>query len=312
MDAPSGYEIRAPRRDETARIADVLIAMDVKAYGSPDTDENDIIDDWAYEGFDIDTDAWVVARGDEIVGYAGVFKKIPGHVLEAYGGVHPDHEGRGIGRRLLERLQARAAAYLDEANSDEVTLQSYALGTDERAKDLHRALGFRIVRIDWSMSIDLTTALEAFPLPDGITVRRFQEGDEHDVHEVMEAAFVDHWQFSPTPYEIWHERAVATDTFDPELWLLAFDGERLVGAALNAERAGRGFVNDLGVLREARKRGLAAHLLYRSFELFKARGHQEVALFVDSENPTGATRLYERVGMRVARRYELYGKEIRR
>jgi ribosomal protein S18 acetylase RimI-like enzyme len=105
---------------------------------------------------------------------------------------------------------------------------------------------------------------------------------------------------------------VDTPSFDPDLWLLAFEGDRLVGGSLNAIRVGRGYVNDLGVLREARKRGLAAHLLYRSFEMFKERGLTEGALFVDAQNPTGATRLYERVGMYVAREYELYGKEIRR
>ncbi len=36
------------------------------------------------------------------------------------------------------------------------------------------------------------------------------------------------------------------------------------------------------------------------------------ALGVDSENPTGATRLYERAGMRILWRADVWRKELRR
>jgi ribosomal protein S18 acetylase RimI-like enzyme len=40
-------------------------------------------------------------------------------------------------------------------------------------------------------------------------------------------------------------------------------------------------------------------------------GKRKVNLEVDAENPTGATRLYEKAGMRVARRQEPFEKELR-
>jgi hypothetical protein len=36
-----------------------------------------------------------------------------------------------------------------------------------------------------------------------------------------------------------------------------------------------------------------------------------MALGVDAENPTGATRLYERAGMHIGQQYATYGKELR-
>jgi mycothiol synthase len=312
MNLPSGYEMRSPELEDAQGIADVLIATELDAFGEADTDANDITEDWAYEGFDRSTDAWVVTNGDAIVGYAAVFKKLPGEVLECYGGVHPDHVGRGLGSALVEGPERRARSYLDEVGVDAVTVQNFAIAVDEPGTELFRSRGYSVVRKDWSMQIDLTKPLKSFPQPEGIEVRTFRSGDEHVVHEMMETAFEDHWQSSPTSFDVWRARMVETPSFDPDLWLLAFEGDRLVGGSLNAIRVGRGYVNDLGVLREARKRGLAAHLLYRSFEMFKERGLTEAALFVDSQNPTGATRLYERVGMYVAREYELYGKEIRR
>jgi ribosomal protein S18 acetylase RimI-like enzyme len=38
--------------------------------------------------------------------------------------------------------------------------------------------------------------------------------------------------------------------------------------------------------------------------MFAGRGLRRALLSVDAENPTGATRLYERVGMRVVNRWD--------
>ena len=74
---------------------------------------------------------------------------------------------------------------------------------------------------------------------------------------------------------------------------------------------GNGWVGTLGVRRPWRKRGLGLALLYRSFgELYK-RGKSVIGLGVDAANPTGATRLYRKAGMRVASEYVSYEKEFR-
>jgi hypothetical protein len=40
--------------------------------------------------------------------------------------------------------------------------------------------------------------------------------------------------------------------------------------------------------------------------MFARRGLRRVLLSVDAENPTGATKFYERVGMRVANRWDVW------
>jgi ribosomal protein S18 acetylase RimI-like enzyme len=70
-------------------------------------------------------------------------------------------------------------------------------------------------------------------------------------------------------------------------------------ARCDAYRYGGGWVAGLGVRKPWRKRGLGLALLQRTFRLFHERGERSVGLGVDSENPTGATRLYERAGMHV-------------
>jgi ribosomal protein S18 acetylase RimI-like enzyme len=52
-------------------------------------------------------------------------------------------------------------------------------------------------------------------------------------------------------------------------------------------------------------------LLRHSFDAFHRRGTERVDLVVDSESPTGATRLYEQAGMRVSQHYAAFEKVLR-
>ena len=60
-----------------------------------------------------------------------------------------------------------------------------------------------------------------------------------------------------------------------------------------------------------RKRGLGEALLLHAFNEFYKRGMLTIGLGVDASNPTGATRLYQKVGMTVAVEDVLYEKELR-
>lgn len=70
-------------------------------------------------------------------------------------------------------------------------------------------------------------------------------------------------------------------------------------------------MNTLAVRRPWRKRGLGLALLEYGFGMLYGRGDHSIGLGVDLQNLTGATRLYERAGMRVRTRIALYEKELR-
>jgi ribosomal protein S18 acetylase RimI-like enzyme len=52
----------------------------------------------------------------------------------------------------------------------------------------------------------------------------------------------------------------------------------------------------LGTLRSHRKRGIASALVHTACHVFRGEGFTHAALGVDSENPTGAYHLYQRLG----------------
>jgi GNAT superfamily N-acetyltransferase len=79
-----------------------------------------------------------------------------------------------------------------------------------------------------------------------------------------------------------------------------------VGALTGHVWDDRGWVDYLGVLAPGRGRGTGMALLRRSFATFAGRGVRRVILNVDAKNTTGATALYERAGMRVINRWDVW------
>ncbi len=135
--------------------------------------------------------------------------------------------------------------------------------------------------------------------PAGLTARMFGEQDWHDIYEVVQSSFLDHYDFHPRPFDVFKEDLV-DETADPGQWRLVFDGSTCVGVCLGSNRYAAhrlGYVDTLGVLREYRGRGIAKYLLRDAFHRDSGLGFTGTALHCDATNPTGATQLYESVGM---------------
>jgi mycothiol synthase len=161
------------------------------------------------------------------------------------------------------------------------------------------------------MEVEVESELEAPTRPSGIQLRRLDPGkDLRDAHRILEEAFEDHWDYSPTSFEEFLDRDVRRDDFDPALCIIAVDGDEPVGVLRGSAHSDRGWVYDLGVLRSHRGRGIATALLQESFAELQRRGLPRVRLNVDSDNLTGAVALYERVGMRAVTSYDLWARAI--
>ena len=133
------------------------------------------------------------------------------------------------------------------------------------------------------------------------------------MYEAVEEAFAFEWGHRRRPYEEWRKRVYGWRNFDPSLVPVAWDGDEIAGVSLNyPKRMGDwGWIGSIGVRPAWRGRGLGLALLHESFARFRRIGETAVALGVDAENPTGATRLYERAGMRVLYQADLWQKELR-
>jgi mycothiol synthase len=163
--------------------------------------------------------------------------------------------------------------------------------------------GYRLARSSYTMEVELREAPLEPGLPDGLTLRAYRGADDREILRLaLNEAFENDWHFHAVSPSNFTEFYVKQRGHDPALWLLAWDGDELAGFALaSPERPGDselGWIGTLGVRPAWRRRGLGEALLRAAFARLYARGLRRVGLGVDTENETGALRLYERVGMR--------------
>jgi mycothiol synthase len=270
--------------------------------------------EWQTPGFNIETDGMVaVTEAGQIVGYEEFVDEHEHSKLRTDGYVHPRFKGLGIGTSLLRMIEVRAWEDIALAQPEaRVVLHSTMDSHDQDGRSIHENEGYHPIRFHWRMQIDLDSSPRAVTWPVGIELRPFIK-DEH-AHAVLGAqneSFRDHWGSHDMSYERWELRKFGREVFDPTLWMVAWDGDQIAGFSQNRYRMGIGWIGTLGVRRPWRQRGLGEALLLHSFGEFYKRGTKTIGLGVDAENPTGATRLYQKAGMYAASEFVTYEKELR-
>ncbi|HEY3962224.1 MAG TPA: GNAT family N-acetyltransferase [Gaiellaceae bacterium] len=173
--------------------------------------------------------------------------------------------------------------------------------------------GYLYWRSAFTMEIELSDEVPP-PVPDGITLRSFEPGDDELLRAALNEVFRDGAFFTVVSREDFARKFRAAHGFDPSLWLLAEAGDKLVGFAIGFAEYGSdetlGWIWNLGVKRDWRRRGLGGALLQTMFALLRERGLRRVGLGVDAENATGAVALYERAGMRQVGRLDNWRKTL--
>ncbi len=324
IDILAGFTLRPATMGDLERVVTMLNACSMHLLGVQQHDAHEQEVDWKTPLFNLETDTRVVlVPTGEIVGYAEIWDIDEPHVrVYSYGRVHPDYRGRGIGTALVAWEEERARMAISAAPPGaQVSLAQSVNSQDETARALLRANGFDVIHHFWRMEIALDGSSTPAPQwPDGITVRTFDPA--HDLRAVVTAfrdEFKDHWGFIDIPLEQelkqWEHRITADKNFDPTLWYLALDGEKIAAIALcwpkDPEDSAIGWVDILGVGRPWRRRGLATALLHHAFAEFARRGKHTVRLGVDATSLTGANRVYERAGMHPTQQMDAYEKVLR-
>lgn len=319
---PQGYTVRAVTWDDLPGVVELFRRADLEDWGRVDVTEVVLRGDWEDPNLDMPHDTWLVLEDAPVnteapapipAAYGSLLALDKHRQLETWGVVHPSHRGRGLGSYLLDLAEMRGAEHLALAPSDgPVLLQEGVIGPDEAAHRLVEARGFRPVRYFWQMERTLTDDMSLAGDVPGIRLRTFVFGqDDRAIHAALQESFADHFGFVQRGFDEWSEHRFNESAFNPDLWFVAEEGRDVVGYLIGVEEEGKMWVSTLGVRQHWRRRGIGEALLRHALREFRRRDHAEVGLSVDAANQTGATALYERVGMHTTRRFDIYEKRLR-
>ena len=310
---PPGYALRAATDADVAAVTELHRAVDIARYGQSDTVEAEIAEEWSLPRLDRRNDVWAIdGPGGDVVGYGMFWAENPPGEAIADQVVHPAHRGQGLSETLLELGEQRAAG-LAARNSDgrPVSLGVFTDAGDSGRLELFARHGFAPAREFLRMEVTFEGPPAPPAWPAGIEVRGFRRDlDDGAVHAAMDEAFRDHYRPTRLDLDEWRVLRYGRPDLDLGLWWVAWDGGEVAGAVLAFAMPHGAYIDELGVRRPWRGRGLGRALLLHAFAGLYERGVRRMYLGVDSINPTGAMRVYESVGMRPTRRHVVMDKDV--
>jgi mycothiol synthase len=288
---------RSLRKEDAAAVAE-LLAEDEIAHGLPGKVSKEDVVSW-WRRTDLDRNSWAREEAERLVA-AGWLEMHGGDVVGG-AAVRPGEKGKGLGAVLVDISEARAREL------EGSLLRLFTLGPDESARALLESRGYGEVRRHYLMALQLDFEPAAPTLPDGFAIDTFRDEEAVAFHAAAGEAFAEEWGHHSLPFDEWW--AMRKDE-DKSLWFVIRDGSEIAACERCDVMQGGGFVGMLGVRKPWRRRGFGRALLLHSFHEFRRRGFERASLGVDSENPTGATRLYESVGMHVESEHVTFEKEL--
>ena len=337
---PGGWQIGTPDpadRFDVARLTQLLRAHESHGRGWPGSGVDDVLVEVSEQG--LLTRENLVVRDDqaEIRAWGSVHDRAGGrmmflHIVERD---LPEAVGRACSDLLVDWAVGQAKSVGAARGLDVQQIDTGAFADDERQHRWLAASGFERVRTWWQMKRPVTPEESGLvPSPDHWEsdqatfrlVRRGGDGmpdetDLREVHEVLEGAFVDHFNSREETFEEFLHRLREDPGHRWDHWWLAEiagdDGATepvgaLIGTVSESTSGPDGsYVSYLGVLEAARGRGVAKGLLNTIIADAAARGRDRVSLEVDADSPTGAAGLYVGMGWVTSYITESWHRDVR-
>ncbi|MDT0185131.1 GNAT family N-acetyltransferase [Microbacterium sp. ARD31] len=300
---------RGATRDDIDAMHAVFAAADQVDHPTWVTPREEVEDTFDLPDVDHAVDTILAIAHDGTVVAAGTAMRHPDTTtrVKSYlqGAVHPTWRRRGIGAELMRWQYSRALQQLAASGSTlPGEIDVYASDGNDGAVRLAEALGLRTARWFTSMVRDNSVAVaELADLP-GITLVPYSADRAEDARQARNDAFRDHWGSLPSSPDRW-QKFVGGPFLRPDLSTLALDADgRIVAfclASVNEDDwvtlgATNSYIDLIGVVRDRRGQGLAPRVVARTLRAMTDAGLAKAVLDVDTESPTGANTLYERLG----------------
>jgi len=339
---PDGWTVDSPDpgdRFDLARLTQLLRSHERHGRGWPGSGVDDVMVEVAEPG--LRTRENIVVRDEErcIRAWGSAHDRAGGRMLYAHvveRGL-PERTAQACSDVLFAWAEGQAREVGRARGLDVQQIDSGAFADDERQHRWLETAGFERVRHWWQMKRPVTPE-EATLVPSaelwedrGVRFRQVRRGpdgmpDEDDLrelHQVLEDAFQDHFNSREETFEEFLHRLRLDPGHRWDHWWLAelieglAEGEpprpvgALIGAVSESPNGPDGsYVEYIGVLGDARGRGVAKGLLRTVIADAASRGRDRVALEVDADSPTGASELYVGLGWQTSYVTESWHRDV--
>ena len=321
---PEGWTATAPGPADALGLAGLLRRHEEHARGWATSGEEDVLIAVSARGYLTRQNVMLRDAAGEPRGWASAHDRAAGRMLYALV-VDP-----GLDEATADTVAEVLLAWAEEAArrtgaSRDLEVQQIDAGAfadDTRQQGWFRRAGFTLVRTWWQMSRPVTPEEADLDsdAKEGVRIRRVErqgtgmpsEEDLRIVHDVLESAFADHFNSHEETFDEFVSRLREDPGHRWDHWWIAElvpedtdDAPTTVepaGAVVGAVSEGEGgkpdgsYVEYIGVLSNARGRGVAKSLLATVIADAAERGRDRVGLEVDADSPTGADSLYTSMG----------------
>ncbi|MDE0545347.1 GNAT family N-acetyltransferase [Microbacterium sp. C7(2022)] len=315
---------RAPTPADIDAMLEVQVAADRVDHPSWTTPREDIADTFELAEFDHAHNSLIgfSSEGAPIVVVSAMRHPDTSEKVKVYlnGAVHPAWRRRGIGAAAARWQHARGLELLtaDAETALPGELDMYAAEHDLGNVAIAEGLGLRTARWFSSMVRDMDIEIPELEVRDGIRFVQYSADRAEDARLARNDAFRDHWGSLPSQPERWAQ-FVGGAFLRPDLSTLALaDDGRIVAfclASVNEDDwetlgASNSYIDLIGVVRDHRGKGLAPRVIAQTLKAIKAAGLEKAVLDVDTDSPTGANTLYERLGFVATEREQALIREF--
>jgi ribosomal protein S18 acetylase RimI-like enzyme len=184
-------------------------------------------------------------------------------------------------------------------------------------ESLVRRAGLTAQRWYRQMERPLTDLPEPPAVP-GVELVPFSWDRDDEIRRAHNAAFTEHHGSAERDPDTWQSMFTGQRSFRPDLSVLAIADGGVLGYVLayvyEADTAATGVrethFGQIGVLPQARGRGIASALIAAALRAGVDGDCERAGLEVDSANVTGALRLYESLGFTTARTRVSWSREL--
>ena len=226
-------------------------------------------------------------------------------------GVLPKFRRKGIATKLLETaLESLRKRRMEVA-------ETWAQTDRQGCMHLFEKFGFKQARITSIMIRKLDFIPDENRKNMQLTIRDVQMREEKEIellNKLDNESFKEHFNFRPRTIEETKYALFEMPWFAVQKWFFAFLNDQPIGyggiaidEGLNKEKnLTWGMIADIGVLKPYRRVGIGTCLMLHMMQELKGLEMKDAFLYVDDMNPTGAIKLYEKLGFKTLRKSIIY------